>query len=221
MGNFFEKHYKKLLLIGVFILAIGACALAIIKYLEKCERDKIAEYPFTVMKHEAVLSYNEYKSRLVKEVNHYIDSVAPTSTLTGYAIVDLTEKYDLDIKFVLAQGQLESHFGTTGMAIKTNSVFNVGAYDGMKYDLINEKFKYKHPDFSIEPYMQLLYKNYITGSKTELDLMAKYVTKGGRRYSSNSNYEREMLALYKKIDETTDISRLQGEVRRYRIICGK
>lgn len=221
MGNFFEKHYKKLLLIGVFILAIGACALAVIKYLEKCERDKIAEYPFTVMKHEAVLSYNEYKSRLVKEVNHYIDSVAPTSTLTGYAIVDLTEKYDLDIKFVLAQGQLESHFGTTGMAIKTNSVFNVGAYDGMKYDLINEKFKYKHPDFSIEPYMQLLYKNYITGSKTELDLMAKYVTKGGRRYSSNSNYEREMLALYKKIDETTDISRLQGEVRRYRIICGK
>ena len=221
MGNFFEKHYKKLLLIGVFILAIGACALAIIKYLEKCERDKIAEYPFTVMKPDAVLSYNEYKSRLVKEVNHYIDSVAPTSTLTGYAIVDLTEKYDLDIKFVLAQGQLESHFGTTGMAIKTNSVFNVGAYDGMKYDLINEKFKYKHPDFSIEPYMQLLYKNYITGSKTELDLMAKYVTKGGRRYSSNSNYEREMLALYKKIDETTDISRLQGEVRRYRIICGK
>lgn len=221
MGNFFEKHYKKLLLIGLFILAIGACALAVIKYLEKCERDKIAEYPFTVMKHEAVLSYNEYKSRLVKEVNHYIDSVAPTSTLTGYAIVDLTEKYDLDIKFVLAQGQLESYFGTTGMAIKTNSVFNVGAYDGMKYDLINEKFKYKHPDFSIEPYMQLLYKNYITGSKTELDLMAKYVTKGGRRYSSNSNYEREMLALYKKIDETTDISRLQGEVRRYRIICGK
>jgi len=220
MKDFFDKHYKKLLLIGVFILVVDACVLSVNKYLERREMDKIAEYPFTVMKHEAVLSYNEYKSRLVKEVKHYIDSVAPTSTLSGYAIVDMTEKYDLDIKFVLAQGQLESHFGTTGMAVKTNSVFNVGAYDGMKYDLINDKFKYKHPDFSIEPYMQLLYKNYITGSKTELDLMAKYVTKGGKRFSSNSNYERELMNLYKKIDETTDISMLQGEVRRYRIICG-
>lgn len=215
-----EKYFKKLMLAGTLLLAAGIGTVAYILIGDKLERDRIANYPFTIMKHEAALSYNEYKSRLVKEVNHYIDSVAPTSTLSGYAIVDMTEKYDLDIKFVLAQGQLESHFGTTGMAIKTNSVFNVGAYDSMKFENINGKFKYKHPDFSIEPYMQLLYKNYITGSKTELDLMARYVTKGGKRYSSNANYERELMNLYRKIDGTTDISRLQGEVRRYRIICG-
>lgn len=220
MGKFMEKYFKKLMLAGMLLLAAGIGTVAYILIEDKLERDRIANYPFTIMKHEAALSYNEYKSRLVKEVNHYIDSVAPTSTLSGYAIVDMTEKYDLDIKFVLAQGQLESHFGTTGMAIKTNSVFNVGAYDSMKFENINGKFKYKHPDFSIEPYMQLLYKNYITGSKTELDLMARYVTKGGKRYSSNANYERELMNLYRKIDGTTDISRLQGEVRRYRIICG-
>ena len=94
-------------------------------------------YPFEVMKHEAELSYNEYKSELVKVVKNYIDSVAPTSNLNGYAIVDKCEKYDLDIKFVLAQGQIESHFGTTGMAIKTNSVFNVGAYDKRMIEEIN------------------------------------------------------------------------------------
>lgn len=216
-----KKKWKKALGWTVAVLAVVCLIVQTVFVVrDEIEKRNISNYPFTVMKHEAVLSYNEYKSRLVKEVKHYIDSVAPTSTLTGYAIVDLTEKYDLDIKFVLAQGQLESHFGTTGMAVKTNSVFNVGAYDGVKYDLINDKFKYKHPDFSIEPYMQLLYKNYITGSKTELDLMAKYVTKGGKRFSSNANYERELMNLYKKIDETTDISRLQGEVRRYRIICG-
>lgn len=216
-----KKKWKKVLGWTVAVLAVVCLIIQTVFVVrDEIEKRNITNYPFTVMKHEAVLSYNEYKSRLVKEVKHYIDSVAPTSTLSGYAIVEMTEKYDLDIKFVLAQGQLESHFGTTGMAVKTNSVFNVGAYDGMKFESINGKFRYKHPDFSIEPYMQLLYKNYITGSKTELDLMAKYVTKGGRRYSSNSNYEREMLALYKKIDETTDISRLQGEVRRYRIICG-
>lgn len=216
-----KKKWKKILGWAVAVLAVVCLIIQTVFVVrDEIERRNISNYPFTVMKHEAVLSYNEYKSRLVKEVKHYIDSVAPTSTLSGYAIVDMAEKYDLDIKFVLAQGQLESHFGTTGMAVKTNSVFNVGAYDGVKYDLINDKFKYKHPDFSIEPYMQLLYKNYITGSKTELDLMAKYVTKGGKRFSSNTNYERELMNLYKKIDETTDISMLQGEVRRYRIICG-
>lgn len=216
-----KRKWKKALgwTVGVFAV-ICLIVQTVFVVRDDIEKRNVRNYPFTVMKHEAVLSYNEYKSRLVKEVKHYIDSVAPTSTLSGYAIVDMAEKYDLDIKFVLAQGQLESHFGTTGMAVKTNSVFNVGAYDGMKFENINGKFRYKHPDFSIEPYMQLLYKNYITGSKTELDLMAKYATKGGKRFSSNSNYEREMLALYKKIDETTDISTLQGEVRRYRIICG-
>ena len=216
-----KKKWKKVLGWTVAVLAVVCLIVQTVFVVrDEIEKRNVRNYPFTVMKHEAVLSYNEYKSRLVKEVKHYIDSVAPTSTLSGYAIVDMAEKYDLDIKFVLAQGQLESHFGTTGMAVKTNSVFNVGAYDGMKFENINGKFRYKHPDFSIEPYMQLLYKNYITGSKTELDLMAKYVTKGGKRFSSNSNYERELMNLYKRIDDTTDISTLQGEVRRYRIICG-
>ena len=216
-----KRKWKKVLGWTVAVFAVICLIVQTVFVVrDEIEKRNVRNYPFTVMKHEAVLSYNEYKSRLVKEVKHYIDSVAPTSTLSGYAIVDMAEKYDLDIKFVLAQGQLESHFGTTGMAVKTNSVFNVGAYDGMKFENINGKFRYKHPDCSIEPYMQLLYKNYITGSKTELDLMAKYVTKGGKRFSSNSNYERELMNLYKRIDDTTDISTLQGEVRRYRIICG-
>ena len=68
--------------------------------------------------------------------------------------------------------------------------------------------------------MKLLYRDYISGSKTELDLMGKYVNKYGKRYSSNTNYENDMLKLYTKIDKETNISHLQGEVRRYKIICG-
>ena len=213
------KPFLVRLLFLMIGFAIGYCVIYTIG--EYREKNMLLNYPFEVTKHEAELSYNEYKSRLVKEVKAYIDSIAPTSTLNGYAIVDNCEKYDLDIKFVLAQGQLESHFGTTGMAIKTNSVFNVGTYDKLTIEQINGKFKYKHPDFSIEPYMRLLYKDYISGSKTELDLMAKYVNKGGKRYSSNTAYEREMLALYTKIDEGTNISELQGEMHRYKIILGK
>lgn len=217
-----KENWKKIMAWTLGVLAVVCLAVQTMFIIESdMEKRRIAQYPFEIMKHEAELAYNENKSKLVREVNHYIDSVAPSSNLTGYAVVDMAEKYDLDIKFVLAQGQIESHFGTTGMALKTNSVFNVGAYDNLKFENINGKFKYKHPDFSIEPYMQLLYKNYITGSKTELDLMAKYVTSGGKRYSSNVNYEREILELYKSIDSHTDISALQGEVRRFKIICGK
>ena len=218
--NFFKKHsfaFK----IWIYLLCVMFVAIKIVEFgIEKNEEEKLKNYPFEVMKHEAVLSYNEYKSKLVKEVKAYIDSVAPTSSLTGYAIVDCAERYDLDIKFVLAQGQIESHFGTTGMAVKTNSVFNVGAYNNADYDTINGKFKYKHPDYSIEPYMQLLYKDYITGTKTELDLMAKYVNKNGQRYSANANYENDLLNLYRSIDKSTRITELQGEMRRYKIISG-
>ena len=207
--------------VWIFIFCVLFLVLKIVEsVIQQNEQEKLKNYPFEVMQHEAVLSYNQYKSELVKEVKAYIDSVAPTSSLTGYAIVDYSEKYDLDIKFVLAQGQIESHFGTTGMAVKTNSVFNVGAYDSRSYEKINGKFKYKHPDFSIEPYMQLLYKEYITGSKTELDLMAKYINKNGQRYSSNANYENDLLNLYKSIDKLTRITELQGEMRRYKIISG-
>ena len=219
--NFFKKHSFAFKLWICLLCAMFVGIRIIECVIQQNEQEKLKNYPFEVMKHEAVLSYNQYKSELVKEVKAYIDSVAPTCSLTGYAIVDCAERYDLDIKFVLAQGQIESHFGTTGMAVKTNSVFNVGAYDNAGYDTINGKFKYKHPDYSIEPYMQLLYRDYITSTKTELDLMAKYVNKNGQRYASNANYENDLLKVYKSIDKSTRITELQGEMRRYKIISGK
>lgn len=219
--TFIEKNKTFIVRTIIVCVCVLACAIVYSVFQRQYEKWQLMNYPFEVMKHEAELSYNKYKSDLVAEVKAYIDSVAPTSSLNGYAVVDYCEKYDLDIKFVLAQGQLESHFGTTGMAIKTNSVFNVGAYDKLTIEEINGKFKYKHPDYSIEPYMKLLYRDYIYGSKTELDLMAKYVNKAGKRYSSNMNYEKDMLNLYAKIGKETNISNLQGEVRRYKIILGK
>ena len=221
MKMFFKKYKSFIIKTIIACVCLLLCGVGYKVIERKIEEHRLMNYPFEVMRHEAELSYNEYKSELVKVVKNYIDSVAPTSNLNGYAIVESCEKYDLDIKFVLAQGQIESHFGTTGMSVKTNSVFNVGAYDKLSVENVNGKFKYKHPDYSIEPYMKLLYRDYITGSKTELDLMAKYVNKSGKRYASNANYERDILNLYQKIDKMTNISELQGEMRRYRIILGK
>lgn len=221
MKMFFKKYKSFIIKTIIACVCLLLCGVGYKVIERKIEEHRLMNYPFEVMRHEAELSYNEYKSELVRVIKNYIDSVAPTSNLNGYAIVENCEKYDLDIKFVLAQGQIESHFGTTGMSVKTNSVFNVGAYDKLSVENVNGKFKYKHPDYSIEPYMKLLYRDYISGSKTELDLMAKYVNKSGKRYASNANYERDILNLYQKIDKMTNISELQGEMRRYRIILGK
>lgn len=206
----------------VALIAIGAVIYGVIEIRNNLkEQQRIEGYPFELMRQEAELSYSENKSKLVQVVDEYIKTNAPNSSLSGYCIVTNCEKYDLDIKFVLAQGQVESCFGTKGLAVKTNSVFNVGAYDNKTYEEINGKYKYKHPDFSVEPYMQLLYKDYISGTTTELDLLAKYVSKNGKRYASNPNYEKDLLDVYKQIEDSTDISELQGEMRRYRIILGK
>ena len=55
--------------------------------------------------------------------------------------------------------------------------------------------------------------------KTELDMMSKYVNKNGQRYSSNKNYEKEMLRLFGEIDRCTNITLLQSEMKRYKVIC--
>lgn len=212
--------YLRYFLIFVIGFVLGTL---FIKYwlLGYLEERSYREYLFGVSESEVELLYEESKSKLVREVSSYIDSVACSSNLNGYALVQMCERYDLDIRFVLAQGQLESHFGTTGLAIKTNSVFNVGAYDGLGVNEINGRYKYRHPDYSIEPYMRLLYRDYLVGSKTEFDLMVKYVNKSGKRYSSNENYERELTSLFGRISECTKIGEYQGEMKRYGIICGK
>lgn len=211
-----KLKYAAIGLVAVLIFGLAVYGAVCIKEIYDTRN-----YTIMVMQKEAELTYDSYKCALVGEVNEYIDSVAPTSALSGYAIVTQCEQYDLDIKFVLAQGELESRFGTNGLATKTNSVFNVGAFDGKKVGEIHNRWKYPHPDHSIEPYIHLLYRDYIVNGKTELDLLGKFVSKKGLRYSTNPHYENDLIRLYKKIDKTTQITHLQGEMRRYKIICGK
>ena len=85
---------------------------------------------------ELHMSYQGVKSDLVNITQHYIDSVAPNSGLRALILVEQCEKYGIPITFALAQGEVESHFGTTGLAFRTNSVWNVGAFDSYSYSEI-------------------------------------------------------------------------------------
>lgn len=163
---------------------------------------------------QAELKYWESKSHLVDEVSNYIYKVAPTSNLSGVILVDECEKFGVDIKFVLAQGELESHFGTKGLGAKTNSVWNVGAFDSLSYSEIHEKHIFSNPNASIEKYLELITTNYLYGNKTEINLLSNFVDKNGRRYASVPSYETSLSHIYDVIQTTTAIDSLQ-EVLRY------
>ena len=169
---------------------------------------------------EYELKYWDTKAQLVDEVQNYINTVAPTSDLRAYALVDACEKYNIEVKFALAQGEIESHFGTKGLAIKTNSVWNVGACDNHSYfDIINT-YKYSHPNESIEPYLKLLYRNYLT-DEAEAGLLKKFVDRNGNRFASDKNYEEKLNYKYKYIGNNTKIDSLNSQLNYWRIKCNR
>ena len=182
---------------------------------------KIVHYDFESNQlREYELKYYETKSQLVDEVQNYINTIAPTSDLRACVLVDACEKYNIEVKFVLAQGELESHFGTKGLASKTNSVWNVGAYDGYYYSNIMTIHKYPHPNMSIEPYLKLLYKKYLT-YEAEEGLLRNFVDHDGNRFASDKNYEERLSYKYKYIGNNTRIDSLSSQLNYWRIKCNR
>lgn len=134
------------------------------------------------------------------EVHDYITRVAPHADVDPYVLIDLCTEYNIDVAFVLAQGQIESHFATKGTARRTNSIFNVGAYDGHSANRqCRNGFGFEDPNDSIEPYLMLLTSDYLVNGKTINDLMKNYVNKLGMRYASNPKYESQLRSVYNRI----------------------
>lgn len=160
-----------------------------------------------------IIEYTDsVKTQLITEVDTYINTIAPSSKLDGVIVVDKCCEYNVDIAFVLAQGQIESHFGTAGTARKTNSVFNVGAYDG--YSASRQRangFGFSHPNESVEPFLILLTSKYLVNGKTINDLMYAYVNHLGMRYASDTKYEYMLRSVYNKINSKTNINSLYNE----------
>ena len=146
--------------------------------------------------------YIESRERLIESVDNYIKSTAPTSVIDSEYLVDMCDLYDVDIRLVLAQGHLESHFATRGTAAKTNSMFNIGAYDGHSSSRqIKNGFGYVDPNYSIEPYLKTLKSNYLVNGVTEEDLLNNFVNKHGWRYASSKEYELKLQRLWNNMND--------------------
>ena len=216
------KHFIILMIVALAFIGWGIYQDVKINALRanhQIEYEKYS-YPYDCMM-EAELNYLETKIQLTKEVQSYIDEVAPTSNVRGYAIVDECEKYNIDICFVLAQAEIESHFGTKGLGSKFNNIFNVDVHDKVKNQKdMKKKYIYKYPNESIEPYLQLLTNKYLV-NKLESDLLIKYVDINGSRYASDTDYEAKLRSKYNSIVDNTNIVNLQGMVRNYAIKCNR
>ena len=194
--------------LGLFVcLVLGFTALVSVKmisnsinkykeYISRQEQIAIQEQ----LREQRLSEYNEARNQLAIEVDNYISSVAPKANIDAFLMIDLCSEYGVDIRFVLAQGQVESHFATKGTASRTLSIFNVGAYDGHSASRQRRNgFGFSDPNESIEPYLQLITTEYMVNGKTESDLMKNYVNNLGMRYASNPRYESMLRSVYKRI----------------------
>ena len=212
MNNFLKKYWWIPTIIAFLIGLCIAIKAAMIHWEEN--------YPYRIYRANIELQYHGARADLVECIDSVIRSVAPTTCMNGLQILSMCEEYNIDLFFVLAQGTKESHFGTKGLAARTNSVFNVFAYDGLKYHEIDKRGKYSHPDLSIEPYMKLLRKRYLVNGKTEMDMMVKFVDVKGKRYASAPDYENALTNIYKGYIDDPVLSEKYAIYTKYRILAG-
>ena len=212
------KVSKNTLFYILGIVVISVCVISsiitIINHPYKYKKSSVESTAESIIR-ESELQYFATKSELVNAVQNYIDSIAPTSDLRASILVDGCEKYSIDIKFVLAQGEIESHFGTKGLASKTNSVWNVGAYTDMTLSEILKKYKYAHPNESIEPYLKLLSTKYLV-KDVEEGLLNNFVDIHGNRFAEDKHYEERLRFKYKSLCNTK-IDSLQDKTRYWAI----
>ncbi len=204
------KNIKTISLIIGFIVSMMATTII----LTMNNKDKEPEENrYSLLDMQLELKYWAVKSELIDSVQSYINKVAPSSNLSAIILVNECSEENVSVSFALAQGQKESHFGTRGLGAKTNSVFNVGAYDNHTIDQISNRHKYRHPNLSIKPYLKLLNDRYLV-NKSEEDLLKSFVDVNKKRYASYDKYEPELKMIYERICKLTSIRSLEDEFTR-------
>lgn len=151
---------------------------------------------------------NDLKKDLTEEVRTYIlDNSKHTDlsfvTEISEHIVNRALDNHIDICFILAQGHLETAFGSYGIGKSKKSIFGV----------------YKHHrnyKECIDYYICLLRSSYLV-NKTEKQLMNNYVNKNGYRYAEDKKYEYKLKNYYRKVNKSTSISELQQKYTNLRV----
>lgn len=119
-------------------------------------------------------------------------------------IVKAGLEHNIDICFMLAQTQLETNFGKSGIGRMSSrhSLFGV------------ERRHYSNYVEAIDDYILLLKTSYLVKGRTEQYLLKNYINKSGYRYAGNPNYEVNLNKYYKTICNNTKIKSLQNQYKK-------
>ncbi len=201
----FEDYFKMtMLLLSMGIGTVGS-ALVLMQHVFPEEystmKDKIkVEFQRSAKESKdtntAQYNFEEERKRLreqkISEIDNFMKYVAELNgrdpkiiQLSAEHIVNMCDKYNFPLPLLLAQAHLESHFGTTSRARRTNSVFSVGSYDDGR-----NVYKPSSQNESVENYIKTI-QNYYLCDKSVDELLKNggFVNHLGKRYASDRNYE--------------------------------
>lgn len=115
--------------------------------------------------------------------------------ITPEAMIKACNQTNFDLPLLIAQAHLESCFGLTPRARRTNSVFSVGSYDSGK-----NAATYASQDACILPYINLMKDNYLKDRSVD-DLLkpGSFVNGQNMRYASDKSYENKVKSIRNRI----------------------
>ena len=115
--------------------------------------------------------------------------------ITPEAMIKACNQTNFDLPLLIAQAHLESCFGLTPRARRTNSVFSVGSYDSGK-----NAATYASQDACILPYINLMKNNYLKDRSVD-DLLkpGAFVNGENMRYASDKSYENKVKSIRNRI----------------------
>lgn len=189
-----KAKIKRALAAGVAVVTIIAAInkLGIAEKEKHALIDAIEQTQVDTVFQKKVQACEDYMKIALQNQGFSLESTG----LKPETLVAVADARDFDLPFLMAAAHLESCFGATPRAKKTNSVFSVGCYDNG----VNA-VTYSDPNESVDAYINLLNNHYLVDGKTIYDLMVpgKFVNDCGKRYASNKSYESKIKAIRNSI----------------------
>lgn len=104
--------------LGIIALYFSTRFIMIVSSEKSQNVSEAVNYNYEIYRSRTDLSLEGIKDDIVTEIDRYIDSVAKDSGLNGIKLFELCDQYEVDVRFAMAQAEIESHFGTKGIAAK-------------------------------------------------------------------------------------------------------
>ena len=204
----FKRITSKQLLIALIVLISVLSGFCMNKTNPNKVNPKV-EYVLeqkNIVKIDTIQIKDSIRNELISEVSKYVKQQAPKShQFIPKYLVQAGLSNNIDICFMMAQTQIETCYGTTGIGCESSrrSIFGI----------ISKR--YSNYESAIDHYCEVLKKYYLIKGKTEQHLMVKYVTSTGGKYAGNPRYEIELRTAYNHIKRTTNIYSLQEKYKKF------